>query len=125
MTPWALKLAEDFPTAHQAVQLEDIPDGTAYIEVTFQPDARAAQVVERVELEDGATAIAFTPSRAGIMRVDAKGQCKGERCETIASVEASVKFDSVPVSGLVIFIVAAALLFGGAAMSLRTLMQSD
>ena len=122
-------LAVKYPTEGQPVELSGIPSGTEALRITFQPDARAAQIVSIVkppaaELSSGTTS--FTPEHAGIMRVEAVSGCKATECtDSLASLEASVTFDGVPTSGLVICLVAACLLFGGSAWALRLILRSE
>jgi len=108
---------EAFPIAGKAITIRGIPEGTEALKVTYQPDAPVASV-ERVPVSG--TEAAWTPAKPGIAKIQVV-QADGKG----AAIERSIKFDGVPVSGVVICLVAATVLVGGAAWATRMLLHID
>jgi len=105
-----------FPVVGKATTIH-VPDGVEALEVTYQPDAPIA-TMERVPVSG--TEAVWTPAKPGIAKIQVvQPDGKGE------AIERSVKFDGVPVSGVVICLVAATVLIGGAAWATRMLLHLD
>ncbi len=79
------------------------------VTVTYRPGAVTAFTET---FTPGAAAFTFTPERAGVVSVAA-----GE-----ASQSLSVRYVGVPLSGLIVMILAGVVLFGGAGLALRALL---
>ena len=101
----------EYPTVGKAttVHLSEYADTVV---VTYRPDAPAVKVVEEVSA-GGTNDIVWRPLHPGVVRIEAGG----------ASKEISVKFDGVPMSGVLIMLIAGAVLVGGAAYSTYQLMR--
>ena len=80
------------------------------VEVTYRPGAISASTET---FAPGGAVFEFTPDRAGVVSVAA-----GE-----ASQSLSVRFQSAPLSGLVVMVLAGLILFGGAAVAMRALLS--
>ncbi len=79
------------------------------VAVTYRPGAVTAHTET---FTPGTATFEFTPERAGVVSVTGGG----------AAQSLSVRFQGAPVSGIVVMILAGLILFGGAALSLRTLL---
>ena len=80
------------------------------VAVTYRPGAITAHTET---FTPGAAVFEFTPSRAGVVSVAA-----GDAAQSL-----SVRFRGAPLSGIVVMVLAGLILFGGAALSLRTLLS--
>jgi len=109
---------EKFPTVGEATVITDLPEAAKTVRFTYQPDAPVSST-ETLAVEGGS--LTWTPQRPGIVKIEALG---GD-ASAIAAVDRSVRFDGAPGSGVAIFLVAALVLFGGAAWSLRLLLRND
>ena len=107
-----------FPVTGEPASISGISNGVTALEITYQPDAPIA-TKERVEVT-GAE-VSWTPKKPGIAKIQ-EVMADGS---TGASIERSVKFDSLPISGVVICLVAATLLLGGAIWATRLLLHID
>lgn len=87
--------------------------------ITYQPGAPIATITE-VAVSPRQETIAWTPERAGIVRIEAFA-ADG----TSVAKNVSVTFDGVPGGGVLIALVAGMLLFGGAGFSLRGLLNQE
>jgi hypothetical protein len=117
--------AIDFPVAGQKVIVHRVPGEAVALQVTYQPDAPIAEV-QRLELSTGQPGqvreqVEWTPSKPGIAKIEAVA-ADGS---VVAGFERSVKFDGTPDAGVGIFVMAAVVLFGGSALSLRLLLRND
>lgn len=107
-----------FPVTGEAASITGISSGVTALEITYQPDAPIA-TTERVEVT-GAE-VSWTPQKPGIAKIQ-EVMADGS---SGAAIERSVKFESLPVSGVVVCLVAATLLVGGAAWATRLLLHLD
>jgi hypothetical protein len=107
-TAHALELPEKYPVEGQPTMIKlTLP--TDQITFTYQP---AAPIARTVTLEtNGATEIPWIPERAGIVSINTDFEQK----------DVSVRFSGTPVSGVLIFLFAGLVLFGGASVCLRAL----
>ncbi len=114
-----LEVGEKFPVVGQETSIS-LPDGTRLLEMTYQPEA--SEQVEKTEqhVVEGRESIPWTPARAGVVKIEAKAEK-----ESLGEIVVSVRFDGVPLGGVVICLVSAMLLFGGALISLKTLFRSE
>ncbi len=117
----ALTLGDDFPERGTPVEvrLSGMEPGESYsFSVTYRPNSETSRV-EKVGLFDDAGSVLWTPTDAGITTLsvlDGAG-------ETVISRNAAVRFDSPPVSGLLVMILAGLLLFGGSTVSMRRALE--
>jgi len=103
-----VKLASQYPVVGQPTTIQlDAP--SKEVTITYQPGAPIAktQVLET----GGQLQVQWTPERPGVASVAADG----------GSQNVSIKFDGTPGLGVVIFIIAGCVLFGGAAICLKAL----
>lgn len=117
-----LELAEDFPERGTpvTVRLNGGEMGETYsFSVTYRPNSETARVEEVGDFSaDGA--LTWTPVDAGITSlsvIDSAGA-------VLLSKNIAVRFASPPVSGLLIFILAGLLLFGGSTVFMRRALES-
>ena len=106
-----------FPITGKTTKISEIPPGAEAVEVTYQPDAPIAST-ERIEVSG--TEVDWTPKKPGIAKIqviqpDGPGPV----------IERSIKFDGVPIAGVVICLVAATVLIGGATWATRMLLHLD
>lgn len=83
-----------------------------YIVVTYRPNSIVAQR-DTIRI-GGFESVKWTPARAGVVRI---GLPDG------AAQNVSVRFTGIPLSGLLILIVAGTILFGGAVFAMRKLLE--
>lgn len=110
-----LEVTDRFPTAGRATTIVT-PAAVEMISVTYSPTSRVEkrEVFSVQKLNPaGAYNTVWRPQRPGVARIEAAGEQR----------TVSVRFDSLPVSGMVIMLIAALVLFGGAALSLRSLLR--
>jgi hypothetical protein len=114
-----------FPVVGHKVVIENVPQAASELRITYQPDAPIADVATiEIHTEDRVTkpvSKEWTPAKPGIAKVEAVA-ADGT---VVGSFERSIKFDGSPGSGVGIFVLAAVVLFGGSAMSLRLLLRHD
>jgi hypothetical protein len=103
-------VAEKFPTVGKetVITLSEPVDELA---ITYQPDAPVARTVRLAT--NGALEVPWVPAKAGVVKIAA---VNGD-----GVAEVSVKFDGTPMLGVVIFIVAGIILFGGASLSMYSI----
>lgn len=109
--PPEIVLEQQYPTVGKATTIV-LPQVVDKVKITYRPDARAVETTE--EIPGGGTEhVVWRPLHAGIVKIEAGGLTK----------KVSVRFDGLPMSGLLILLIAGAILFGGAAWSLRQLLR--
>jgi len=116
-----LELSEEFPERGTPVRvsLTGMAEGESYkFSATYRPNSETTRVEEVGQFADG-QAIMWTPLDAGITALgvfDAAG-------ESVVSKNIAVRFESPPVSGVLIFLLAGLLLFGGSTFFLRKALE--
>ncbi|HUH03957.1 MAG TPA: hypothetical protein VML75_18300 [Kofleriaceae bacterium] len=104
----ALELPEKYPVeGQQTIITLDAP--VDQIVITYQPAAPIARIV--VLPTNGQLQVPWEPERAGVVSIQAGTEIK----------KVSVRFSGTPVSGVLIFLFAGLVLFGGASVCLRAL----
>lgn len=93
--------------------VDGLPVDGAVVHVVYLPNSKVERQVE-VGTTGADGRLEWAPEAAGVVRLVA-----GEA----GSVTAAVRFDGVPASGLLVLVLAGALLFGGVAFAFRRLMS--
>lgn len=83
---------------------DDGPMAETQVKVTYYPNSKLERTIE-VGKTDAEGKVAWSPEMAGLAKLDA-GKEGG-------SLSLGVRFDGLPISGLIVFLCAAAMLFGG------------
>jgi hypothetical protein len=115
-----------FPTQNEQVRLA-VSDGDgnlvrgAAVTVTYRPGS-SVEKVDTLGETDSAGAIVWTPSDAGIAALDATWQGP-EQTELSATTTVSVRFQKLPLDGLLIMIVAGLLLTVGSIIRIVRLLR--
>jgi len=89
-------------------------DASYRLVVVYRPNSRTEEREEIGLLGPGGE-VSWTPKHAGITRLS----IEGTGGEEVVSRNVAVRFRSPPALGVIIFLVAGALLFGGASLSMR------
>lgn len=115
-----------FPTVRKEARILVADDGLPVAGAELTATYRPGSAVERTTVvgktaEDGS--IDWVPAEAGIVSISAAwtGEDGSERT---ASINASVKFDPTPVSGIIIMIIAGVVLIGGGIERITALLRS-
>jgi hypothetical protein len=90
------------------------PGATDTLHVVYRPGAATLPQGETIMRPPGAQSWTWQPARAGVVRL-----ASGEAQQNV-----SVRYDTFPVGGLLVMLLAGLILFGGIAFSMRTLMRS-
>jgi hypothetical protein len=106
-----ISVEHPYPTVGRATTIH-VPEMVDQVIITYQPDAPAIQRVETI-LGGGTQDVVWRPQHPGVVRIEAAGVTK----------EVSVRFDGVPLSGVLIMLIAGTILLGGAIWSMRQLMS--
>ncbi|NNE07261.1 MAG: hypothetical protein HKN20_01740 [Gemmatimonadetes bacterium] len=119
-----LTLADEFPERGTpvAILLSGCEPGTEYtIDVTYRPNSETSfdETVGTVVADAYLATIPWQPLDAGITEVRV---LHGE--EKLTSRNVAVRFDRVPFSGILVFLGAGVLLFGGAMTSMRRALET-
>ena len=118
--PPPLEIADRFPVAGSATTIL-VPPEAATIEILYSPGSR---VEEKSQLAVPKLAppaagkpyqVVWRPVTPGVVQLSAAGQSRN----------VSIRYDGVPLSGIAMMLIAALILFGGAALSLRALLVGD
>ncbi len=114
-----MTVAEEFPlrNAPVTITVDGRDPGTSYdLHVTYRPNSETAKEEKIGTIAAGAASgsIQWTPQDAGITSVRVMS---GE--EQLASKNIAVRFDKAPISGILVFLGAGFLLFGGATTAMR------
>jgi hypothetical protein len=98
--------------------------GASYsLATVYRPNSRTADTVMVGPI--GADRLfSWTPKEPGLARIIVLDPAGGEWA-VVAERDVAVRFSSPPPSGLLIFILAGALLFGGASLSMRRALEAD
>ncbi len=103
-----MKLASQYPVVGQPTTISlDAPSKD--VTITYQPGAPIAQT--QTLHTDGQLQVQWTPERPGVASIVADG----------GHQNVSIRFDGTPGLGVVIFLFAGIVLFGGAAICLKAL----
>jgi len=117
-----IRLAETYPLEGQPTVIEvldgGVPVAGAAVEVLYRPNSEAA-TLEMIGTTDARGRIAWVPSNAGLAQVTALVPAGGQAL----GVDVAIRWSRMPASGLVILVVAAILLFGGAALAFHLLVR--
>lgn len=115
-----LSTSERFPVVGKATSVSTPPAADA-IDVVYSPSSRVEEKA-RVPVEkltpprpNKPYLTPWIPDRAGVAQLSAGGQ----------SIKVSVRFDGVPTGGIVIMLIAGVILFGGAFVSMKSLLSGD
>jgi hypothetical protein len=115
-----LSTSERFPVAGKATAIISPPEADA-IGVVYSPGSQV-EVTESVAVQKitpprpgNPYRTAWKPARAGVVALSAGGQ----------TVNVSIRFDGVPAGGVIIMVIAALILFGGAFFSIKSLLSGD
>jgi hypothetical protein len=104
----AIELPQKYPVERQTTTIS-LTEPVDEIAVTYQP---AAPIERTVVLKtNGQLVVPWTPEQAGVVSIQAGSETK----------KVSVRYAGTPVLGLLIFLFAGLVLFGGAAICLRAL----
>ena len=116
-----IELAEEFPVRGTPVEvrLSGPAGGESYtLTVTYRPNSETA-MTEEIGTFSPDGRVLWTPLDAGITSLGVAG---GDGA-VVATKNVAVRFDSVPVSGILVFLFAGLLLFGGATVSMRRALE--
>jgi len=125
-----ISLPEKYPTVGEpiVIMLTGMAATANVIEFTYQPDSRVVkkQTLTRSNEFTGAniTRVTWTPIRAGIVTIKAINTESGKPT-VLATKDVSVQFDGTPIGGLLIFIFAGLVLFGGVWFSMRLIFAKN
>ena len=109
----AVTVSDKFPTTGKSTTIKtDTLEQT--VELTYSPGSKV-EAKETVKAQ-GTRLVLWRPQRPGVVSIAAPNH---------ATKNVSVRFDGVPLSGLVIMMLAGAVLFGGALFSLRSLLAEQ
>ncbi len=116
-----LRCADDFPQVgkDQTVTLSGVEQPELLtLWVVYSPNSETQSEIEVGPLS-GSGEIAWIPTRFGIATLSVRDGSGA----TIASENVAIVFSSPPLSGVLVMLFAGALLFGGAAISLRSVLR--
>ncbi len=117
-----LSLDADFPEVgkDQTVALSGA-DGSEHLSlwVVYSPNSET-QAEEEIGPFPGAE-ITWNPTRPGIATLSARD----DDGNTVASLNVAILFSSTPVSGVLVMFLAGVLLFGGAGLTLRSVLRTE
>ncbi len=107
-----ITVASPVVTVGEATEIH-VSESVDEIRIVSHPEA----VVKKSETvflpEAGATMVQWVPNYAGVVSIEAGGAKKA----------VSVRYRGIPIAGLIVCLIAAGILFGGAIMSLRRLLD--
>ena len=99
-------------------------EGARYnLATVYRPNSRTADTV-MVGPVGEEKVFSWTPEQPGLARIVVLDPSAGEWA-VVTERDVAVRFASPPASGLLIFILAGALLFGGASFSMRRALEAD
>ena len=107
-----ITLSEEKPEEGRTVSVT-VPPGVDTLRVTYRPSSSIPHV-ELLSVSGGV--VAWTPQQAGVVRLAVS---ESERRNV------SVRFQTLPVSGIVVLLLAGAILFGGCAYAFSKLFGDD
>jgi len=117
-----IRLAEAYPLEGRSTVIElldgDVPVAGATVAVLYRPNSEAA-TLEMLGTTDARGRIAWVPSNAGLAQVTARVPSGGEAL----GIDVAIRWSRIPAAGLVILVIAAVLLFGGAALGFHLLVR--
>ena len=117
-TPVQVQVEDAYPTVGVETTVT-IAGEYAALRVVYQP---AAPVAKRVTVSESARSVVkWTPTKAGVASVEAVDSAG----QVLAKKDVSVKFANTPPAGIAIFVIAGLVLFGGATLSLRSLLRGS
>ncbi len=91
-----------------------VPEGASdTLSVLYRPGATALVSRETVVRDPSASTWAWQPQRAGVVRLSSGG----------VTQNVSVRYQTFPIGGAVVMLLAGLILFGGIVVSMRTLMR--
>lgn len=117
-----LELDDDFPVRGEPVTVRlagGDEDATYSFSVTYRPNSETSREEEVGEFNLDGT-LRWTPLDAGITTISVAD----ESGEVVYTRNIAVRFDSPPVTGLIIFLFAGLLLFGGSTTFMRRALES-
>jgi hypothetical protein len=103
------------PVSLRVTGADGAPLAGVAVTATYYPNSAIAREVP-LGTTDASGRLVFEPHHAGLMRL---------RADEVDAFTTSVRFDGVPLPGVIVFIVAATLLFGGVAFGSRKILQGD
>ena len=120
----SIAIAESVPTQGEAVIIV-LREPVGRLEAVYAPNSKVSRRQALEPLAKDPRSYSWTPERAGIVTLEAY-PLAGASAEgkPIATKKLSVAFDGSPVAGVLIMLVAGVILFGGAFLTLRSIMHS-
>ena len=122
----SIVVAEEFPVKDARVRIlvsnDGIPVGGASVEVTYRPGSSVPRV-EPIGVSGQDGGLNWVPSEAGIATITATWT-GADQSETAATVPVSVRYDSPPLGGIVIMIVAGLLLVVGSVIRMFNVIRT-
>ena len=106
-----MQLSSDTPAVGDQVTIT-VAEPVSEWKATYRPNSGVVEEVSS-KLDGPSTTFTWTPDRAGIVQLSAGS----------ATRNVSVRFSSFPVLGMIIMLIAAGVLFGGAAFAFRMLFR--
>lgn len=101
------------PTTITITNENHAPVGNIAISVIYRPNSKVKKVTENIGRTDRSGRFEWTPEEAGICTIKAQNEAQGINL----SKNIAVKFSGFPIGGLIIFLFAGVLLYGGIAFS--------
>lgn len=105
-------LSPETPVIGETVTIT-LPEAADVLTVTYRPNSSVPRIEEIAT--NGLTTVSWTPTNAGVVALAAGS----------ASMNTSVRYQSAPMGGIFVLIVAGLILFGGAIFAFRLLFQDD
>lgn len=119
-----IRAADPYPLVGRATTIEVSSAGApvpgAEVEVLHRPNSEAASL-DRLGRTDAAGRVSWSPADAGLARITATGPDGAIE----AQLDVAIRWGRMPRAGLLILVLAAALLFGGAGTGLVLVARAD
>lgn len=120
-----IEIAETYPLMGSQVEISVLEDGDPLpgtsLSAEYRPNSRTA-VIESVGVTDESGVIDWTPSDAGLVRINALSD---DSEVPIATIAVSVRYVGFPLSGILTMVIAGIILFGGAGLGMSILMREE
>ncbi len=121
----SLTIRDQFPTRGEATSIilqdaDGLPVVGALVEAVYRPGSSVSQHANLGTTGTGGS-LGWTPTEAGLVTLTATWG-EGTAAKS-ASLNVSVRFDSVPKMGLIIMVLAGLVLVGGSAVRMRRIMN--
>ena|GEM_PF-2416116 len=121
-----ITLSDEFPRVHQMTDItvldqKGVPVEGAIIGLTYRPNSMVERSVTLEEQTDSLGTISWIPDDAGLCSITASNARKPD--SLLASTDVSVRFESFSPQGILVFLVAFVVLFGGTTLSIIMLFR--